>query len=288
MKNLIPSLLILTFVLHACKDDKKTDTPAAAKSMSGKVEGNSWTANEINAIYLNEIFVLTGKSSNGSSIVIRVQLFPGNEATIPYTLTYDDMDNAGIYMENATDPAFSTNQWDGSKPFTGKLTFTKFDKSTKTVSGTFNLDVKRAIDGETRTITGSFTNVVYSDKLPPTPGKTMTAKVDGVFWSASNVTAVEMSITESIGIVGNASNSTSMTLYVPDDATVGTHNVERFGDYMAQYNPTSSTFLYGESGTINITEHDIVLKVIKGTFSFKASDGTDEKEITAGNFVASY
>jgi len=289
MKKFILLLTVFyAFTFSACK--KSEDTPSTASSFKATVDGAAWTPKEYSASYRYDVFVLAGKSSSGESIIIRMKLVPGHEADQAfYQFFYNDDKSTGLYLAKENDAAYATNQFDGSKPLPGTISFTKFDKTAKKASGSFNFKVKRVTDNGEKTITGTFENVVYDDKIPPTPAKTMTAKVDGTAWSATAVTAISSDLTKTIQIVGNASNGTTIGVTLPYKILPGTYNTANFGSTTAQFNPSPTTFMMAESGSITVTSHDQDAEIIKGTFTFVAKDDIlGQKNITEGTFVAVY
>lgn len=299
MKKLLNAFLLAAFAvcslsMSSCKkDDDSGTTPTSKVAFTATIDGAAWTSTTTGATYRYGVFVLSGKSSTGASIILRVKPFAGNEMISPYMMFQGSTDNVGIYMESSVDSlAYATNQYTSKPGDESMLTFSKFDAGTKTVSGTFTIKVKRLLDNKTKAITGTFTDIVYDDKIPPTPGKTMTAKVNGTTWTAASVVGTYSSFTSSVLITGNASNGTTIGLNIPTTATAGqTLTPSAFGSVRAQYNPTSSTYKTADSGSITITEHDKDAKVMKGTFNFVAVDpmgGGTSDNITAGSFVVVY
>jgi len=289
MKKIIwLSLVFSAFAFTSCK--KSEDTPSTASSFKATVDGAVWTPKEYSATYRYDVFILSGKTGSGESITIRMKLVPGREADQAfYQFFYDNDVSVGQYIAKDNDATYSTNQFDGSKPLPGTISFTKFDKTAKKVSGSFNFKVKRVTDNGEKTVTGTFENVAYDDKIPPTPAKTMTAKVDGTAWTAVTVNAISSNLTKTIQIIGNASNGTTIGLTLPYKILPGTYNTANFGSTTAQFNPSSLTFMMAESGSITVTSHDQDAEIIKGTFNFLAKDDVlGQKSITEGSFVAVY
>lgn len=276
------------FSFSACK--KSEDAPAADASFKATIDGAAFTPKEFSASYRYDVFILNGKSISGESIIIRMKLVPGHEADQAfYQFFYNDDNSVALYIATENDAAYATNQFDGSKPLPGTISFTKFDKTAKKASGSFNFKVKRVTDNGEKTITGSFENVIYDDRIPATPTKTMTAKVDGVNWSAASIIATSSTLTKTLQIVGNASNGTTISVTLPYKVLPGTYNTANFGSTTAQYNPSSTTFMMAESGSITITSHDQDAKIIKGSFNFLAKDDIlGQKNITSGKFDAVY
>lgn len=294
-------IMLATFVagslfMSSCKKDSDSDssgTTGGSAGFTAKVDGVAWTSTTTGATYRYGVFVLSGKSSTGSSIILRVKPMSGSETIAPYFMMYSSTDNVGVYMESASDSlGYATNQYLSMPGTESILNFTKFDVASKKVSGTFTIYVKRLLDNKTKTITGTFTDVVYDDQVPPTPGKTMTAKVNGVSWTAASVFGLYSSMTSSVTITANASNGSTIGLNIPISVKAGqTLTPSTFGTTRAQYNPTSSTFKGADSGSITVTEHDKDAKVMKGTFNFIAEDamGSGPKDtITNGSFVVTY
>lgn len=286
---------ISSLFLHSCKKDSDSNSssnnppPGPSSSFTAKIGGQDWTSATTSAIYRYGIFVLTGKSSDGKTIVIRTRPMLSVVTRFPIYLTYGSTDDVGIYMEGTNDSlAFATNQMMGVNVST--LSFSKFDTVTKQVSGSFSMTVRREIDDKEKVITGTFTDVVYDNQIPPTPSKTMTAKVNNSNWAAVSVLAIDMF--GSISITGNAANGTTIRVTVPSTVKAGqTSSLSTFGSSSAQYNPDASTFKSAISGSVTITEHDIDAEVIRGTFNFIAGDspsGGPNDTITNGSFVTTY
>lgn len=288
------SVLFFCSLLTSCKKDSddSSNSKPSSNAFTAKVDGADWKAGTTGATYLHDIFVLSAKSSSGAVLVLRVRPMKDYETMGPMVLFRGSDDNVGVYLESESDSlAYATNQYSGRAFDMNYIQFTKFDKAAKKVSGTFSFIVERTFDGKTKTISGTFTDIVYDDKVPPTPDKTMTAKVDGNSWSATSVMGVYNSFASSVSIVGNASNGTTIGLNIPVSAKAGSeYTPSSFGTTRAQYNPSSSTFRFADEGKITVTFHDKDAKVMKGTFSFLAEDSQepDANEITEGSFVVTY
>lgn len=289
MKKLLffSAFIMLSVLFFSCS--KKDDAAApAANPFTATVDGKAWTSSSVAATYRYGIFALTGKSADGSVIIIRVRPMAGMETSGPIAFYYQATDNVGVYMIKETDTtSFISNIVTFSPTYNPMLAFTKFDKGAKTAAGTFDIKVKRPTDNKVISITGSFT-VTYDDQIPPTPGKTMTAKVDGAAWTASAVNCFSSSMTQTLQVIGNGPGGTTIALTLPYHVGAGTYSISQFGSYMGQYNPTASTYIFGKSGSVTISSHDLDAKVIKGSFSFVADDGTITKTITEGSFVGVY
>ncbi len=270
------------FAMSGCK----SEDAAPGASFTAKIDGATLSVKTKSAgYYNNETFVMAMETNSGDIITVRMLLFDGYEVGLPYQFYYEDETDALAYVPNG-ESAYTTNQFDGSTPFPGEMSFTKFDKTSKKCSGSIVTEARRILDDKIVSVSIEFVDLPFSTELPPTPGKTMTATVDGSAWSATNVTAVKG--LGMINTVGNGPNNTAIGIVVPDNATVGEHEISFFGDYRAQYNASSTEFYTPTDGTINITEFDDISGVIKGTFSFEAEKDGNTVSITGGSFVATY
>ena len=282
--------LLLVVSLFSCK--KKTDdlTPSNDPSLTTKVDGTVWTAKNFTASYRYDVFVLNAKSASGQSIILRMKLVPGHETDQAfYEFAYDNDNSVGIFVEKESETPFSTNQYDMNKPVPGTISFTKLDKTSKKVSGSFKIKVRRVTDNGEKELAGTFENLTFDDVISATPAKVMTASVDAASWTATAVLTASLTLQKTITIKGNAANGSSILLTLPYKTLPGTYNTAMFGSTAAQYNPTSVAEMKAETGNITITFHDPDAKVIKGTFSFLAKDDIlGQKTITAGNFVGVY
>lgn len=81
-----------------------------------------------------------------------------------------------------------------------------------------------------------------------------------------------------------------VTLFIPNDATVGTHDItdepSNVDAYGAVYYQGNDITVAGTSGTLTITSKDA--DYVKGTFTFSGVDGTtgDPYTVTIGSFRA--
>jgi len=283
-------LFILSVSVFSCKKGTEDPEPSSsAPKMALTIDGTAWSAQTFSATYRYGVIVIQGKTASGERIILRMKVVSGAETQM-YQFAYDDDVSVGSYIVKDDEAEFATNKFDVSRPKPGTITYTKLDKTAKTVSGTFNVALKRTTDNSEKMIVGTFDNLVYDDKLVTVPTKSMTASVDGTLWLAnSSVKAVSSTVTKTLEITGKASNGSSIVLTLPYKVLEGTHNIAKFGSKSAIYNPTTTTFLQGETGKITVTFHDPDAKIIKGTFSFLATDlSLPQKDITTGDFTTTY
>lgn len=287
---LLTLTLLFSVAFFSCKKSDDDSLPTATSFLKVNIDGSAWTPSSYTATYRYGYIVINGTSNTGETIILRMKLTAGHEMDAAYyQFMYNDDNSVGLYIAKTNDAPYGTNQFDGSKPIPGTITFTKFDLTGKQISGSFDMKVKRVTDATEKTITGSFENLSYTTATDPTPTTNMTASVDGASFTATKVTATSSSVSKTLQIEGKAANNSAIILTVPYKILPGTYNTAMIGSLAAQYNPTSVTYMQAETGSITVSFHDPDAKVIKGKFSFNAVDGTlGTKKVTNGNFVATY
>jgi hypothetical protein len=121
--------------------------------------------------------------------------------------------------------------------------------------------------------------VSFKTALPGNPS--MSATVDGVPFTATSITVVHSSGT--IGATG-ISGTKNMLLWFPEAITTGSHSLSLYGSYKAQYSPSGTGIFSSQSGTMNITEYDMAVQKVKGTFDFIGTDFSTTINVTSGQF----
>ena len=122
-------------------------TVSAAKELTAKVDGATWTATTINAIRQNDsTLVLSGTAQNGSSIYIT---YTGNFTTGSAQV------GDGMVATYLSPTAQSCGASEGS------VTFTTFDTGTKKIAVSFSFACSVS-GGSSQSVTqGSFANITY-------------------------------------------------------------------------------------------------------------------------------
>lgn len=277
--------LICILTLFSCEKDKElTPNPTSQGSMTAMVDGASWTSSSASGARMNGVLNVTGTTANGSVIVIT--LFDKGVGT--YNLNGASEGNAG-YQITSGGVAFTAD----SDP-NASVIITKIDATNKTLSGTFSFKVYRSSDSLTKVITeGKFTDIKFITEL--TGGgnnNTLSADIDGSLFTAPVVTGVILPSLNKIGVTGSDNNgSKSIGFQLPDNIAVGSYTFDGVaGNYVGQYNASSSEFYFADSGNLVISKHDVGAKKIEGTFNFIAKDfgGVVSISITNGKFSTTY
>lgn len=113
--------------------------------------------------------------------------------------------------------------------------------------------------------------------------KYMTAKVDGVSFSAATINVSY--IWDQVGISGmNSSNI--LNIILPEVIQVGSYDLTMLGDFYAQYTMAGSSIYTSQSGTITVVEYNTESKRLKCTFNFVGilAGGSDTITVTEGEF----
>lgn len=153
-KFVCTALMASVVIFSSCKKDKPEDTVALQSTvLSAKVDGVSFQSKDALASQSkdSQIFTLGAKDDKGNNIVLTAN------GTVGVHDDASDPDAGGIYSD-ANGAVYMTSGNGGSI----HINITKYDLSTKKMSGTFSF-VGTAIGGNatgTRTITeGTFTDV---------------------------------------------------------------------------------------------------------------------------------
>ncbi|MEP6676081.1 MAG: DUF6252 family protein [Ferruginibacter sp.] len=306
MKKIFFTGLILSslFVFYSCQKELSynpgtsgtgtgggTTPPASTGTFKAKIDGVQWEANVIKTASIQAgVIAVYGYSSDRKNMILRV----ADSGVHNYTFNVNSASNAGAYTDSAVNNfAFVTNQWSDNADH-GTMNVTKIDVVNKLISGTFTMDVKQAISGLSRNITeGVFTDISYATTLPP-PSSTDTfrVKVDGVDFNYSVLFGYSGLGTISISASGASGNPPTVAVTVPSVVVPGNYAFDLI-NYSGQYNTSSTTFLGADTGHVQIIEHDIANKRIRGNFNFRAAPlfgtgTTPNFQLTQGYFSVKY
>ena len=134
----------------------------------------------------------------------------------------------------------------------------------------------------------SCTKTTSVDDSGQTGGTFIKFKQNNISYNLSNPIITELTNTKIDAFQGADANLVGITLYMPLDASVGTHFMtdspsddETYGAYYVQGN---SIDMLANAGIITITS--ITETTIAGTFSFSGLNGSATVEITNGSFIA--
>ena len=295
MKSLISVITILAAIvlLTCCKKTETTPSGAmtfkvdSTTTFQSSLVGSTWEPT-------NSLLNITAKGGK-SLIVINVQMLTGIKtgtynflATSPaLTATFYRPDTAVITEGYYSNIDATTN---------GSLIITSFTADSL-ITGTFTFNLKNPVTSKIKKITlGVLTSVkvINNKSIVSTSGNTFTAKVDGVLFSPTQISA---SSAFSLITIGASNGTKSMGLNVSSTIAVGTYTMDIFGTSQGLYNPTlsaSGTSYSASMATskLTITEHNTTTKSLKGTFNFKGTDqfgtSTTSYLITEGAFSVKY
>lgn len=163
----------------------------------------------------------------------------------------------------------------------GVVTISELNENNKTLSGIFNFNAFLPGIDTIYVSRGVIYNVSYTggDIPDPTNAGTFSAKVDGNPFIPITVTSRDTGNT--IITSGSTVNAT-IAISVTSNVEPGEYTLPR-GGFSAKYQDADGPEITS-GGIINIIEHNIANKTIKGTFSFL----TNRTEITEGQFDVAY
>ncbi len=302
-RQIIPfsiTVILLTSFLYACQPElssPNSTNPNITGDFRAKVNGVQWVANRASgASRILGLINLTGQSTDGKTITITLQ----DSGVRTYALTQTAL-NAGVLSDSSAGTiSFTSNGSADTSKAGGSVNVTVIDTVRKTISGTFRFKVYRATDSSSRSITeGVFNNLSYAVTLQqPSGTDTFRVKVNGVDFPYASVNAVRLTTPiDIVSVTASTANiAKSVGITLPGNVTVGTYNFAPLGfDYIGQYNinttATSGIYMSSYTGTVEVLEHNLSTKRIRGNFSFKAKTllpPPDSANLTAGYFSVKY
>ena len=293
--NAFMALCALALTLVCCGSNDVT--PTESGSMTFKIDSTTtFTHSVIGGAWDPTNSYLNISAKGGKSLMVTNIQMPNGIKTGTYTFSATSGLNVVFYRPDTLKITESYRTDVDAKSF-GSLIITAVTADTL-ITGTFTHSLKDPVSGIIKKITaGVFTKVkiVNSKTIVSTGGSTFTAKVDGVAFTGTQISAPKLLTNLSIA----ASDGTrSFGITLPATIAVGTYTMDFGSNYIGQYNPTGSvtatSFFVATSATskLTITEHNTTTKSLKGTFNFKATDfaGSSTKTylITEGAFAMKY
>ena len=122
----------------------------------------------------------------------------------------------------------------------------------------------------------------------PTGGTFIKFNQSNMSYTLNNPIITDLSNTKIDAFQGSDASLVSITLYMPLDATIGTHfmtdDPSDDNTYGAYYIQGNNVDMLANAGIITITS--ITENAIEGTFSFSGLNGSAIVEVTNGSFIA--
>jgi hypothetical protein len=264
MKNIL-FVLLAVLSLISCDDIETNDV-----ALQANVDNDLYKSNDARAALNDDGSVTIQGFTDEQSLTLHLsRLGEGNFAIAegrPNYAIYEDI-GGSIY----------TTRPNGE----GVITISEVNEANKTLTGTFNFNAFLPGIDTIYVSKGTLHNVPYSggDITDPTNAGTFSAKVNGNQFLPITVTSRNTGNT--IITSGSTANAT-IVISVTADVEPGEYSLPR-GGFAAKYQgvngpePTAG-------GLINIIEHNVTEKTIKGTFSFI----TNITEVTEGQFDVAY
>lgn len=245
----------------------------------GEVDGTPFVAGEdtAGAFYDEASNSLIVQGINNDK-TIRMTIINPAEGTFDLGATSGE-ESFGSYLIEGENPYSSELSEGGS----GSVTITTFDLENNTISGTFAFTAGRDGGAETVVIeNGYFENLTVTLGEPGGEDDFMNAAIDGIDFSADDITIVTSEIISIQGI--DTATDEAIFVSFPADTEPGTYQMTFSGDINAGY--FNGDITYGsESGLLIISENSETL--LQFSFNFQASEeegGAIVHSITEGQF----
>ena len=288
MKKLCITLLgILPFLFSCSSSDSESSNN---EYFNLKYEGSSVNITQFQAQRSEQTIAVTAVADDGLGISFEI-----NEL--------GDIGNIHTYPTSSSSSAiydlYSSYRNYPSHYFT--LNLIELDSQQKTVEVSFTGDLQEdqyALGGNTIQIDGSF-KIKYTDVQPAVDGLGFRANIgSNAFMSAISDLSGGFFSGSDLGITYYNNSEYALTLNTNHSNTsTGTYNFNSSSSVnnvmLSKFDTTSESYVdYSTSGTLIITEKIIGFQftIVKGTFSFTATNPNDSSQITVsnGDFVSSY
>lgn len=264
MKRFLMALVILVG-LNSCEDVQRNDL-----ALQAKINNNFYSSNDARA----------SKNEDGS---VTIQGF-NNEETMTLHISnaakrsYEIREGGANYaMFEDLGGSIYTTRPNGK----GMIVVSSLDEETNTISGTFKYEAYLPGIDTIFVEKGVFFQIPFSEEgvIDPTNAGTFGAKVNGNAFAPIMVAARD---TGNSIVVTASTTSSTITLSLPVSVEVSDNTLPKSG-FSAKYQDDNGAQTTS-GGQINILEHNVGDKILKGTFSFV----TNQKEITEGHFEVVY
>ncbi len=289
MKKLFYFLAIIPF-LTSCSSSDDSSSSSGSEYFNLNYEGQTINITDFQAQRSEKTIAVTAVASDGLGISFEFNELGdiGNVHTYPASVAAASVYDLYSSYRNYAAHYFS-------------LDMISLDDQAKTVEVTFTGDLyddQYALGGSSVHIEGSF-KVKYIDVTPSVTGLGFVAKIGSDdFMDATSDESGGYFSGSDIGITYYNGSEYTLTLNMNhDNTTTGTYNFNNSSTVnnvvLSKFDTSSELYLdYTSSGTLTITEKNVGLQftVVKGTFSFIATNPDDSSQINVsnGSFVSTY
>lgn len=303
-KLFLPAILAMAIALTSCVDDDDDNGPSndPQGSMTGDLTvidagapiQSQWNSTDVTCFHdtLLNVFVITSTDDSGDKITLT--LSNGNQGNFQFQSFGE---NISVYDQaNSTDTITTQPNDFLDPPSTGGLvTITTEDyEMASEISGTIvQLSWARIGPGDDDDEAFGFIQNAEFSEVPVTKGTnvslggeaSLSCLVDGTPFNGEFVTTT--SINNMLIISASNTAGQTVTISLPQNASVGSHDIGGVAGYMATYSD-GGTGYSGTSGTIQLTSVNISSGTAEGIFSFTGTDllSSSTVEVTNGSFTA--
>ena len=281
-KSLYSILLLLCLLILSVSSCKDNLFSPENSFMVARVDDVPWKAEVFGASRANGLTVISGTSNTGQKVTLT--LTGGGRGV--YTMG-DGTVNLGSYLIEGDSVNYATL---GNVLAGGSAVVSDLDLVDKYISGSFTFNAFGDVNSERRRISnGEFRRVPLTVDFGPSGNNVLQVNINGGLWEAEIISAFE-----TFGDLYISASSTLddqvVNLSFPALITEGTYPLSYLGTQFGQYNIGTSIVLLSESGSLEILEHNFATRLVRGNFSFVATDplGTMSSNLTEGEFSVNY
>ena len=279
MKKIILPIILLVFIFSCSKDEE--EQTAVSYSMTAQIDNVNWTAASYQASVYNGSTTIIGTALDGSSITINI-----------------NSDSTGLYAMDLTSAHAGTFSPKSSKGFTtkggvsagGEVLYEVRNISKKEITGSFQFIGVRSVDDSSINISnGRFSRLIYSETPISSEINSLTTKLNGANWTATQVNGFLAFETIFINALG-PDGVEVLTFEIPELTGPGKYELNYFTNYKAQYTAPDNAKHYAVSGNLEIVSNNLVKKELIAKFDIymEEHEGTAVSRFTEGEFEVIY
>lgn len=248
-------LLLTCFIVSTfgCSDELQFSTQA----FQANKDGFLWIAEEFNVILKEDGSIkIVGILDND---VVTLNL----PSTTTGTYTLGSNATSSAVYETINQPIYTT-----INAGNGEIKIQDYNSIEQTLTGTFKFNAFSADGQVVNFIEGIFYKISILENNGVLALGQLSASVDEADLIAEEVvTDINEGLVETIGV---ASDGSSIRLIMPETISLGTYNLNEQSDSntYAIYGYANGVTSYSQYGTLFVTEHNLSLNIIKGSFSF--------------------
>ncbi len=264
--------IIVLFLLLSCSNDVQFNSPA----LQGTKNYNYWRARDIQATLLEN----GGLRIIGVNIDESLTLILEGSDEGSYILGSNSV-NSAIFDGNDLKTYSTSNNGDG------EIILEDYDITDLTITGTFKFNSYSGDASVVNFINGVFYKIPIEINIldEATGTNLLNATINSNNAESEDITTL---VTDNeLLITANYLDNSVIEIHMPKFVTLGSHTLKVSTQIYANYILPDGTLSSSQNGTMQIIEHDLQFKKLKGTFSFNTG-APYNLSVTNGSFIIYY